>query len=214
MNNEELKQLREEQDLGVLIDEDLKFHKQTAAAVKKANSILGLIRKSFVAFDKVSLGLLYKSLVRPHLEYCNVIWGPFYKGDVIKVEKIQRRATKLVPELKHLPYEDRLQALDLPSLSYRRRRGDMITTYKLLTNQMKIKHEEFLKMGNAITRGHRYKLMKKGATKFVRVNAFSNRIVTDWNSLPEYVVEAPSTDAFKKRLDDTWKARKFISPFS
>ena len=58
MNNQELKQVREEKDLGVLIDEDLKFHKQTVAAVKKANSILGLIRKSFVAFGKVSLGLL------------------------------------------------------------------------------------------------------------------------------------------------------------
>ena len=106
----------------MLIDEELKFHKQTAAAVKRANSILGLIRKSFVAFDKVFLGLLYKSLVRPHLEYCNVIWGPFYKGDVIAVEKIQRRATKLVPESKHLSCQDRLQALDILSLSYRRQR--------------------------------------------------------------------------------------------
>ena len=125
----------------MLIDEELKFHKQTAAAVKKANSFLGLLRKSFVAFDKESLGLLYKSLVRPHLEYCNVIWGPFYEGDIITVEKIQRRATKLVPEFKKLPCEDRLHALDIPSLSYCRQRGDMITTYKLLTNQMKIKGE-------------------------------------------------------------------------
>ena len=83
MDNQELQQVREEKDLGVSIDEELKFHKLTAAAVKKANSILGVIRKSFVAFDKVSLGQLYKSLVRPHLEYCNVIWGPFYKGDII-----------------------------------------------------------------------------------------------------------------------------------
>ena len=89
MNNQELKQVREEKDLGVLIDEELKFHKQTAAAVKKANSILRLIRKSFVAFGKVPLGLLYKSLVRPHLEYCNVIWEPFYKGDIITVEKFK-----------------------------------------------------------------------------------------------------------------------------
>ena len=88
----------------MLIDEELKFYRQTAAALKKANSILGLTRKSFVAFDKVSLGLLYKSLVRPHLEYYNVIWGPFYKGDIITVEIIQRRETKLVPELENLPF--------------------------------------------------------------------------------------------------------------
>ena len=143
-----------------------------------------------MAFDKMSLGLLYKSLVRPHRVYCNVIRGPFYKvkGDIIAVEKIQRRATKLVPESKHLSYQDRLQALDIPSLSYRRQRGDMIATYKLLTNQLKIKGEELFNMGNVTTRGHKYKLFKQHATKFVRTNAFSNRIVTDWNSLPEYVV--------------------------
>ena len=211
MDNQELQQVREEKDLGVLIDEELKFHKQTAAAVKKANSILGLIRKSFVDFDKVSMGLLYKSLFRPHLEYCNVSWGLFNKGDIIAVEKIQRRATKLVPESKHLSYQDRLQALDIPSLSYRRQRGDMIATYKLLTNQLKIKGEQLFSMGNVTTRGHKYKLFKQHATKFVRT--FSNRIVTDWNSLPEYVVEAPSTDVFQKRLGDHWKERKYITTF-
>ena len=161
----------------------------------------------------MSLGLLYKSLVRPHLEYCNVIWGPFYKGDIIAIEKIQRRATKLVPGSKHLSYQGRLQALDIPSLSYRRQRGGMIATYMLLTNQLKIKGEELLSMGNVTTRGHKYKLFKQHATKFVNTNAFSNRIVTDWNSLPEYVVGAPSTDVFKKRLDDHWKERKYITPF-
>ena len=90
----------------------------------------------------------------------NVIWGPFYKGDIIAVEKIQRRATKLVPESKHLSYQDRLQALDIPSLSYRRQRGDMIATYKLLTNQLKIKGEHLFSMGNVTTRGPKYKLFK------------------------------------------------------
>ena len=130
-----------------------------------------------MAFDKVSLGLLYKSFVRPHLEYFNVICGTFYKGDIIAVEKIQRRATKLVPESKKLRYEDRLQALNI--LSYRRLRGDMITTYKLLTNQMKIEGEELFRMGNVTTRGYnKHKLFKQHAPKFVRL--FENRIVTDW----------------------------------
>ena len=147
MDNQELQQVREEKDLGVLIDEELKFHKQTAAAVKKANSILGLITKSFVAFDKVFLGLLYKSLVCPHLEYCNVIWRPIYKGDIIAVEKIQRRATKLVPESKHLSYQDRLQALDIPSLSYRRQRGDMIATCEVAHKSVENKRRTTVQYG-------------------------------------------------------------------
>ena len=89
----------------------------------------------------------------------------------------------------------------------------MITTYKLLTNQMEI-GEELFRMGNVVTRGHNHKLFKQHATKFVRINGFSNRIVTDWNSLPKDVVEAPTTDVFMGRLDDHWKERKFITPFS
>ena len=89
-----LTHVNEEKDLGVLIDDDLKFPKQTAAAVK---SVLGLMKKSFALLDKRTLPLLYKALVLPHLEYGNVIWGPFFRGDIIAIEKVQRRATKLVP---------------------------------------------------------------------------------------------------------------------
>ena len=79
MNGYTLEQVTEEKDLGIIIDNELKFHKHTAMAIKKANRILGLIKKSFVNLDTNSLPLLYKSLVRPHLEYGNIIWGPHYK---------------------------------------------------------------------------------------------------------------------------------------
>ena len=75
-------------DLGIIIDNELKFHKHTAMAIKKANRILGLIKKSFVNLDTNSLPLLYKSLVRPHLEYGNIIWGPHYKEDQKALEKV------------------------------------------------------------------------------------------------------------------------------
>ena len=87
-----------------------------AAAVKKANSVLGVIKKSFATLDTKILPLLYKSMVRPHLEYGNVIWGPHYKGDQVIVEKVQKRATKLVSTIWYLPYEQRLKVLKLPSV--------------------------------------------------------------------------------------------------
>ena len=102
MNGKELEQVKEEKDLGILIDDQLKFHKQTAAAVKKANMVLGIVKKSFIHLDSTTLPLLYKSLVRPHLEYGNVIWGPYFKEDIKAVEKVQRRATKLVPNLREM----------------------------------------------------------------------------------------------------------------
>ena len=126
LNGHSLENTESEKDLGVLIDNSLKFHHQTAAATKKANQILGIIKKSYETRDRFTMTTLYKTMVRPHLEYRNLIWGPFNTGDKKSVESVQRRATKMIPELCKMSYEERLQALDLPSLEYRRNRGDMI----------------------------------------------------------------------------------------
>ena len=213
MSNQDLEQVYEEKDLGVLIDAELKFHKQTSAAVKKANSILGLIKKSFLKLDTETMPLLYKTLVRPHLEYGNVVWGPFFKEDMKKVEKVQRRATKIIPELKEKTYEDRLHCLDLPSLMHRRRRGDMIYTYKIMTGKINVNKSSFFKMTQLSTRGHQFKIFKEHATKLSRINTFSQRIVNDWNSLPSKVVTAETINSFKNKLDEHWVACKFDTPF-
>ena len=148
MDEKKLKQVKEENDLGVLVDDELKFHKQTSSAIKKVNGVLGMMKKSFSAFDDRNLPILYKTLIRPHLEYGNVVWGPHYMEDIKAIEKIQRRATKMVPRLKNMGYEERLRQLKIPSLAQRRRRGDMIFTYKLITGQMNITKTDFFKMSN------------------------------------------------------------------
>jgi hypothetical protein len=94
-----------EKDIGVSVDENLKFHIHTARVVSKAFQILAVVNKSFVNLDEFTLPLLYKALVRSHIEYGNVIWGPHFKLDQKAVERVQRRATKMVPTLKDLPYE-------------------------------------------------------------------------------------------------------------
>ena len=208
-----LEQVEEETDLGVLVDNELKFHKQTAVATKEANSRLGLIKKSFVVLDNITLPLLYTSLVRSHLEYGNIIWGPFYSEDRKSIERIQKRATKLIPELRDLPYGQRLRHLDLPSMQHRRRRGDMIMTYKIMTGKVKMNPSDIFSLSSNEYRCHQYKLTKKKATKSTSLNAFSNRVVTDWNSLPRDVVSAKTTNSFKNKLDDHWKDEKFENPF-
>jgi ribonuclease P/MRP protein subunit RPP40 len=72
--------------------------------------------------------------IRRLLEYANVIWSHYLQRDIDTLEKIQRRATKRVAGLRSIPYATRLQMLDLPTLQHRRRRGDLIWTYKILTN--------------------------------------------------------------------------------
>ena len=73
-------------------------------------------------------------MVRSHLEYAGSIWSPYKKRLFESIEKVQRRATKIMPNLKYLPYEDRLKAFKLPTLIYRKFRGDMLETYRILNN--------------------------------------------------------------------------------
>ena len=194
-----------ERDLGVLVDDNLKFREQASSATSKATRVLAVIRKSFAHIDMFTLPLLYKALVRPLLEYGNSTWGPFNRADEQALEKVQRRATRLVSSLRGQPYPQRLRALRLPSLYYRRRRGDMIRVYQLLHGMIDQDPAQFLSLANSSrTRGHQWKLVKPSATSRVRRAAFSCRVVNDWNSLPATVVAACSLDQFKARLDSHW----------
>ena len=170
------------------MDSDLKFRKQAAAVVSKASRVLAVISKSFQLIDKTTLPILFKTLVRPHLEYGNIVWGPFNRMDQKLVERVQRRATKKVPDLRHLPYQHRLQALGLPSLYYRRRRGDMIAVYQVLHGGLDLDPLSFFDRTLARdTRGHPWRLTKPRAETRVRRNAFAVRVINDWNSLPAAV---------------------------
>ena len=145
-----------ESDLGIIVDNKLKFHIKTAHIVNKGFSILGgIIKKSFENLDEHTVPILYKTLVRPILEYGNIIWGPHYSGDKHKIDRVQHRATRLVPGFDEIPYEERLRRLKLPSLQYRRKRGDMIQTYKIMRGFDRIDPAVFFKFQPwQVTRGH------------------------------------------------------------
>ena len=118
--------------IGVLFDHPLKFHLHTIDVAAKANHLLGLIRKSFDYLDPDMLVKLFVTVVRPTLEYCNSVWGPLFILDQRKIEKVQCRATRLLSPIRDRPYGERLSILQFPSLAYRRFRGDMILSYKIL----------------------------------------------------------------------------------
>ena len=209
----ELSQPTTEKDLGVIIDGDLKFRQQASSAVNKANRVLGLIRHSFANLDEKTLPMLFKIFVRPHLEYGNTIWGPFNQADAKLVERVQRRATKLVPGLRNVSYEERLRRLRLPSLQYRRRRGDMILLFRIMHGLTCLKKADFFEDPRTDrTRGHSLRVAKPSAVTRVRRNHFSIRAVNDWNSLPEEVVSASSVNAFKNSLDEFWRDVHYDHP--
>ena len=213
LNGVPLQEVDREKDLGIIVDQELKFHQQTAAAAAKASQMLAVAKRSFAHIDTFTPPLIYKTLVRPHLEYGNLAWGPFGKTDQKRLERVQRRATRLVPSLKPLAYEERLRALKLPSLYYRRRRGDMIAVYQILSGGMSLDAEELFKRTCFhATRGHGWKLAKPRVRTASRQRAFSVRVVTEWNSLPARVVSAPTLSQFKAELDAHWSNIMYTIP--
>ena len=101
--------------------------------------------------------MLYKSLVRSHLEYANVVWCPYRKEDIEELEKVQMRATKMVKSVCKLSYSDRLRALGLPTLVYRRLRGDMIEVHKLVTGKYDPVFKLPFDLSNiSVTRGNKF----------------------------------------------------------
>ncbi len=195
-----------EKDLGVWIDPSLTFSSHCETQAGKANRTLGLIRRTYSYLDEVSLTKLYTSLVRCRLEYGYPAWAPMFRKDCELLERVQRRATRLVPNLKELQYEERLQALNLPSLYYRRARGDLIEIYKHTSGAYTVKNR-YIKLEPAhgrSTRGHNKRIAKPRTNKRVRENFLVERAGNTWNRLPADVVNAPSLNSFKGRLDKHW----------
>ena len=122
------------------------------------------------------------------------------------LEKVQRRATRMVKGLEKLPYETRLKKLGIYCLERRRLRGDLIETFKILTGREHVNYSKFFELADVTNglRGHSLKLFKPRCRTTVRQNFFSLRIVNEWNKLPLDVMEAPSINMFKNRLDQHW----------
>lgn len=193
-----------EKDVGVKFDPSLEFRTHIKEMTAKANSRVGLIKRSFSKLNEQSLKIVYKSLVRPILEYCSVIWCPLYKSDILEIEKVQRRATKLVPHLKNMSYPDRLIHLNLTTLAYRRKRSDILQVFRIVKGFDNIPFDTFFQYSKSATRGHSFKLEKPRASTKIRSNSFSHRTINSWNDLPQHVVDCVTINSFKNALEKSW----------
>ena len=135
------------------------------------------------------------------------MWSPYKKKDKVRLEKIQKHFTKHIIGMKGLNYQERLTKLKLPSLEFRRLRGDFIEAFKILNNIYDpLTTKSLLKIDtNSRTRNNSLKLFKPRVNFKPYQHFFTNRIVNRWNRLPQWIVKAPSLNSFKNRLDIHFK---------
>ena len=202
MKGEKIEVVEQETDLGIELNNQLKWDAQCRKSAKKGNQILGLIYRTFECKSKKIILSLYKSLVRPHLDYCIQVWRPYLQKDVDILEKVQKRATRMVEGLKGLSYKERLKRLNLTTLETRRIRADLIEVYKIFHGLEGLKVEDFFEVvQDSNTRGHKFKIYKRAFRTNFGKFSFGNRVTSDWNLLPAETVMAENILKFKNLVD-------------
>ena len=156
---------------------------------------------------------IYKALIRPIVEYGNPVWAPYLRKNINIIEKIQRHYTKRIIGMGNLDYKQRLCQLRLPSLEFRRVRGDMIEVYKIIhniydpiTTHTLLTLTKEMPTTTTTTRSNGYKIDKTSFNNNQFKFYFCNRIINLWNSLPVEVASASSVNCFKNKIDQHLKA--------
>ena len=183
-------------DLGIIISEDMKFHNQVNSVCSRANKEIHRIRRCFITRTPSFLSNMFKTYVRPHMEYAVEVWSPSYIGDIKQMERVQNRMTKLLRHGNMMTPEERNEVLGLSTHEERRRRGDMIATFKNIDNP-----SLFTLRNNDRTRGNAKTIVTREYKHDIKRHSFNHRIVANWNSLPNFVVNSTSINSFKTNYD-------------
>jgi len=209
-------EVSEKKDLGVVLQNNLKWNAHVNRACSTAYMKLGLLKRTFKTWSNMqTVKTLYTSFVRPHLEYAVPVWNALNRKDIKKIERVQKKATKMVPQLRKLCYGERLLNLGLTSLEERRVRGDMIQMFKIHKKMNKVdlssldvdnekNYAQISGPAEAVVRRRRASV--RVAKEFIkncspRETFLTNRAADQWNGLDESIIEARTVNGFKARYN-------------
>ena len=185
------------------MDGSLSNKPQIQKIVNQAMKVYGWMARNLVTRDRVVVLRVYKSLIRPILEYASSVWSPSRIGLMNKLERVQRKVTKLI--YRDALYSDRSAMLKLPSLRWRRNYLDMLRVHFIVHGDECLRRELItfsseVSVSGASLRRHRYNIYKANVHTDIYKHHFVNRVVDQWNSLPEALLDLPQPSLFKKRL--------------
>ena len=190
-------------DLGVWVDNGLKFSPHIEIIVAKAYQRQNLIFRAFSSRNQSFLKQLFLTYVRPLLEFNTAVWSPSAIGDVKRLESVQRAFSRRVPGLAHYSYFERLNLLGLQSLELRRLHFDLCEVFKIVSNLSILKIDDFFSLPtDGRTRGHSKRFSVPPWRLQARKNSFAVRVVPIWNSLAEAVVTSGTLKTFARKIKD------------
>ena len=217
LNGEKIATANEEKDLGIWMDTSLKPTKQCTVAARSANFALGQIQRAFHYRRKSNLVPLYKSFVRPKLEFAVAAWCPWQEGDIKVLERVQERLIRMISDVQGATYDEKLRDAGLTTLKERRTKGDLIEAYKTLKGFNRVDRPKwFTEVGTDARRTRMTTVSEEGeerrenvlkeefARLEVRKNFFNVRVVRQWNALPDDVRKQTSVNTVKNAYD-RWK---------
>lgn len=206
INGEVVEASKTERDIGVLVSQNLKPREQCEKATRTARGVLGQVLRAFSYRDKTVLPKIYKTYIRPHLEFAVQAWAPWQQGDIEMMESVQRKMVTQVAGLKGRTYEERLEEMGMVTLEDRRNELDLIQTYKIVQGVDEVEREEWFNFipENRVQRTRAtdggLNMLKERTSLETRRQFFSQRVIDKWNSLPLETKQAKSVQSFKNQL--------------
>jgi hypothetical protein len=204
MNGSKLLSTTEEKDIGVTVTDKLKPSAQCAKAAKTAQTVLGQISRAFHYRDRHVFVRLYKQYVRPHLEFATQAWSPWTVTDCEVLERVQRRAVRMVSGLKGVSHEEKLKELGLQSLAERRHQADMHMVHRIMHGDSGLRATTWFGPQQTASQNTRSVTdqfhIRHGTGRLeIRRNFFSVRVISEWNSIPQDLRKHPRKECFKRR---------------
>ena len=212
LHGDVLEAIESEKDLGLTVNNTFKWNENIKNSLAKANKTIAWVARNIICKSKEVMSVIYRTLIRPHLEYAVQCWSPAPRfgnwAVILDIEKVQRKFTRLINDIGTLTYGARLMSLNLTTLAERRMRGDLIETFKITRG--------FVNYGQKFFNMSRSNLniisQVTKTTSSARKDFFSERVIKYWNILPNSVKMSPSVNSFKANLEN-YKVRSLEDKF-